>query len=494
METSQELQHWGIKGQKWGIRRYQNPDGTLTEAGKKRYRYQNPDGSLTEEGKKDYMTAAKKGKLDLSKLSDNDLNMINSRFARENTYKQNIQKYEESKFSNQLKKAIIDRVRGNGGGNNSKGKSKSKGGIASLLAMPIKKAFEDAFKDDGKSSGGNDDKEKQKQKPKAEEDDEVRRGFKQGRHFARYGYKESDELRESRIKNGKRFLEGSLPLSMGPNRTAEDIVRDRRTRRAVRENDEWWRNSMESPDSWGWSGMHGESKYAISRTDELYHWGIKGQKWGVRRFENPDGTLTEEGKARYHSKDSQKKLAKAVKKTVDSLNPLYDSRAKKVVNSPQVKDALAKVKDLKDAVNKAYDEYNQMEYDWYNRKNPKMYDKYTRKYAEKSSKEYGDGTKDDIETRLWLIRNDDLDQGESYRMYLNDNPKEKAKYDTAYKKWNDAVQKQKAAVESYASEWLGDYGNEQIKSRQNKWNNYSYTVSDALADVMSLKLTDFYNW
>lgn len=32
-----ELVHFGIKGQKWGIRRYENPDGTLTEAGKKRY-------------------------------------------------------------------------------------------------------------------------------------------------------------------------------------------------------------------------------------------------------------------------------------------------------------------------------------------------------------------------------------------------------------------------------------------------------------------------
>ena len=31
------LAHHGIKGQKWGIRRYQNPDGSLTEAGKKRY-------------------------------------------------------------------------------------------------------------------------------------------------------------------------------------------------------------------------------------------------------------------------------------------------------------------------------------------------------------------------------------------------------------------------------------------------------------------------
>ena len=33
------LMHHGIKGQRWGVRRFENPDGTLTEAGKKRYSY-----------------------------------------------------------------------------------------------------------------------------------------------------------------------------------------------------------------------------------------------------------------------------------------------------------------------------------------------------------------------------------------------------------------------------------------------------------------------
>ena len=35
---------------------------------------------------------------------------------------------------------------------------------------------------------------------------------------------------------------------------------------------------------------------------ELYHHGIKGQKWGIRRFQNPDGSYTEEGKRRLKKK------------------------------------------------------------------------------------------------------------------------------------------------------------------------------------------------
>ena len=36
--------------------------------------------------------------------------------------------------------------------------------------------------------------------------------------------------------------------------------------------------------------------------NELYHHGIKGQKWGVRRYQKPDGKLTEAGQKRYHKR------------------------------------------------------------------------------------------------------------------------------------------------------------------------------------------------
>lgn len=532
MESTQELRHWGIKGQRWGVRRYQNPDGSLTEAGKKRYYYQNPDGSLTEAGKKDYMKAAKKGKLDVSKLSDNDLNMINSRFAREKTFKQNVSDYEKSTFKYRLKEAALARIKGSGGGGGG-GKGKGGGsGIAKMLAMPIKKALTDAFTEPkggkGKNKGGDDEDEERR------EARDYKRWKKHGRRFTDHFVSDlkdeqvSKALRNEDVDRGRFYLghkKGKMSVddSVGrlgvtdatrngtdymqrrleERRAAREAAKDpalkaqRREENRQRQEAAARRKERELEERMKKSGLIlGHNAFVVRRdsSDELYHWGIKGQKWGIRRFENPDGTLTEEGKARYHSKDSQKKLAKDVKKAVDSSNPLYNSHAKKVVNSPQVKDALAKVKDLNDAVKKASQEYTQMESDWYNRKNPKMYDKYTRKYAEESSKKYGDGTKEDIENRLWPIRNDDLDNYDSFRMYLDDNPKEKAKHDAAYKKYNDAIQKEQAAVKRYASEWLGDYGNEQIKARQNKWNNYSYTVSDRLASMMSLKLTGFYKW
>lgn len=64
--------------------------------------------------------------------------------------------------------------------------------------------------------------------------------------------------------------------------------------------------------------------------NELMHWGIKGMKWGVRRYQNKDGSLTPAGKKRYDKEmaklKEEEKIAKNKLKTQAKLNKLDEKR------------------------------------------------------------------------------------------------------------------------------------------------------------------------
>lgn len=74
---------------------------------------------------------------------------------------------------------------------------------------------------------------------------------------------------------------------------------------------------------------------------ELYHHGIKGQKWGLRRYQNPDGSLTEEGKKRYGQIENR--IAKK-ERQIEKWQKKIDKRAGKDYRAERKRYKAAKVR------------------------------------------------------------------------------------------------------------------------------------------------------
>lgn len=119
--------------------------------------------------------------------------------------------------------------------------------------------------------------------------------------------------------------------------------------------------------------------YPVS--DELYHHGIKGQRWGVRRYQNEDGSLTSAGKKRYLSPramqrdlnkidkelaynagDLTKNIYKAYRKSegtslTDGTNMVDDKYLERAKNISSNVESLSKRRDalIKQAIESGYD-------------------------------------------------------------------------------------------------------------------------------------------
>lgn len=103
----------------------------------------------------------------------------------------------------------------------------------------------------------------------------------------------------------------------------------------------------------------GNNMWTYNYTTELWHHGIMGMKWGIRRYQNPDGTLTIAGKIRYGNKN---RLEASVNKKAAKLQRKYnDLTGKSIRQNNAAKDKTKEEARKKDSKSKSISEMSSEE-------------------------------------------------------------------------------------------------------------------------------------
>lgn len=128
--------------------------------------------------------------------------------------------------------------------------------------------------------------------------------------------------------------------------------------------------------------------YGLSGQEELYHYGVLGMKWGVRRYQNKDGSLTAAG---------QRKISKEYKKSAVKVSKkLYRNQNKMTTN----------------AYNRAVSRMNNGELDRFNEAQKKKYGKNFSKrmeYRDDYNKAFNDLFADEFNVSLNNFYSNDQD-------------------------------------------------------------------------------------
>lgn len=201
-------------------------------------------------------------------------------------------------------------------------------------------------------------------------------------------------------------------------------------------------------------------------TGELYHHGILGQKWGVRRFQNPDGTLTPAGKERYSSPTEQKRFAKMASKHGDPFSSITmrTGQDEKIRRSSQVQHAASMLREKGAKTKASEDKYDNLVDKFY--KNKELYEKYLNKAVDHRMKT-DPWIKEDGITRDQLysyFKYEDMDQGDysSIELYKRSGEKGSRELASAEKEWINLSNDLSKSAREYVDMFLGDYGNESL--------------------------------
>ena len=353
-----ELKHYGVPGTKWGIRRYQNPDGSYKPGAEGRY-YQPVKKSIS--GTTKNVSTLSGGK---SVASGGG-----SKNASKSTLSSSARKLHESRGS------VIEegqkKVSGGGGGSKPADKKEEE----------IKKENESSEKPMNKTADGKDiklysvdekldtskeaNKKKSSSSSSSEKQQKTEAEFKVSQLLDKIeNYFDMDDMSDEDWEE--------MDLDDSDIKEIDELVSKYREWRS---NNKSKTKKTKTIDTFieryeAWKSSHG--KHSEQQEIFLMHHGILGMKWGIRRYQKSDGTLTEAGKQRYNENPTNRHETAWYQKAKEHGEGKPYHTKNRVSKSDTRLDAKLKLRDqqewgrqhhLEDAVERQQETYKKHGYD-----------------------------------------------------------------------------------------------------------------------------------